>query len=98
MYVGSTVNLKNRWRNHKSDSKNKISTKCYVAKHYTEMTHPNDDNISCLKITPIEIVKFSKNLAARELFWQTNLGTFFTGGNERKDIAKVLKNRIHFDI
>ena len=54
------------------------------------MTHPSDVNISCLKITPIEIVKVFKNMAARELFWQTNLGTFFTEGNERKIFLKSL--------
>ena len=98
MYVGSTVDLKKRWANHKSDSKNKHSKKCYVAKHYCELDHPVDNNVSCLKITPIEIVRHEKNMAARELFWQSNLGTFFTGGNERKDISKALKNRIQYQL
>ena len=98
MYVGSTVDLKKRWANHKSDSKNKHSKKCYVAKHYCDLDHPADNNVSCLKITPIEIVRHEKNMAARELFWQSNLGTFFTGGNERKDISKAIKNRIQYQI
>ena len=98
MYVGSTMDLKKRWANHKSDAKNGKSNKCFVAKHYNNLVHPSDTNISCLRIIPIEIVKYEKNLAARELFWQTNLGTFVTGGNERKDIPKVLKNRIQFSI
>ena len=37
-------------------------------------------------------------MADRELYWQANLGTFYTGGNSRKDIKTVKRNRIQFDI
>ena len=95
MYVGSTVDLKKRWANHKSDSKLKKSKKCHVAKHFNEVDHPN---IDCIKITPIEIVRNINNMARRELYWQANLGTFEIGCNDRKDIPTVLKNRIQYSI
>ena len=95
MYVGSTIDIKKRWANHKSDSKNKKANKCYVSKHFSELNHPDT---SCLCITPIEVVNNINNLPRRELFWQANLGTFYTGGNERKDIPKILRNRIQFNI
>ena len=95
MYVGSTINIKKRWANHKSDSKNKKINKCYVSKHFSELNHPDT---SCFSITPIEIVNNISNLPRRELFWQANLGTFYSGGNERKDIPKILRNRIQYNI
>ena len=97
LYVGSTTNLKKRWANHKSDSKNKKSNKCYVAKHYNENVHPNDD-CNSLIIIPIEAVKNICNLGERELFWQANLWTFQSGGNSRSDIARICKNRIQYQI
>lgn len=97
LYVGSTTNLKKRWANHKSDSKNKKSNKCYVAKHYNENVHPNDD-CNSLIIIPIEAVKNTYNLGKRELFWQANLWTFQSGGNSRSDIARICKNRIQYQI
>ena len=98
MYVGSTMNFKSRWANHKSDAKNGKAKKCWSAKHVCEQHHPKDDNMSFFIITPIEIVKNITRMADRELYWQANLGTIFTGGNSRRDIQTVRKNRIQFDI
>ena len=98
MYVGSTVHSKNRWANHKSDCKNKQVHKCWVAKHTTECKHPEDREFSYLVITPIEIVKNIDRMAERELYWQANLGTLFTGGNSRRDIPKARKSRIQYSI
>ena len=53
-------------------------------------------NVMFLTIVPIEHVWNEKKLLERELFWQANLGTLSTGGNERKDFATVIKNRIQF--
>ena len=95
--TGLTVNFKKRWANHKSDAKNKKDKKCYVAKHYVEFDHPGDD-CNSLVITPIEKVSDNSRLAQREFYWQANLGTFRTGGNERKDMTKILKNRVQYTI
>ena len=62
-----------------------------------EFDHPGDD-CNCLVITPIEKVSDNSRLAQREFYWQANLGNFKTGGNERKDMAKILKNRVQFNI
>ena len=51
-----------------------------------------------LKITPIESVKRVGKMAERELWWQANVGVFETGGNNRKDIQKVLKQRIQYKL
>ena len=96
LYVGSTVNLKKRWANHKSDVKLRKNKKCTVAAHVASMKHPVDNNFMFLNIIPIEKVWKVEKLLERELFWQANLGTLSTGGNERKDFASVLKNRIQF--
>ena len=98
LYVGSTTNFKKRWANHKSDSKLKKTTKCIVAKHYADLVHPSGGDLDCLIITPIEAVRNVNRLAYREFFWQARLGTFQTGGNERKDMMKVLKNRVQYNI
>ena len=94
MYVGSTGNLKERWRNHKSDARLGKVKKCHVAKHFNSTPHPN----MTLVITPIEIVKNVGLLSTRELYWQANVGVFATGGNSRNDIPTVIKNRQNYSI
>ena len=99
LYVGSTTSLKSRWANHKSDSKRGKSNKCWVAHHVNNCQHPTNNDLSFLKIIPIEHVRNESLLLMRETYWQANLGTFFTGGNVRKDLHKVSKNyRIQFSI
>ena len=71
---------------------------CIVAKHYADLVHPSGGDLDCLIITPIEAVRNVNRLAYREFFWQARLGTFQTGGNERKDMMKVLKNRVQYNI
>ena len=97
-YVGSSMDIKKRWANHKSDAKNGKINKCLTAKHVAEHDHPQDKEMSFLTITPIEIVKNINRMMDRELYWQANLGTFFTGGNLRKDIQTVNKSRVQFSI
>ena len=69
-----------------------------MAKHCNETPHPSNSNMDYLTITPIETVVKPNRLAERELYWQANLGVFHTGGNIRKDIPTVLKNRIQYKI
>ena len=59
-YVGSTTDLKARWRNHKSDAKLKKATKCAVADHVTKFKHPEDPQLGFLTIVAIEAVKKRK--------------------------------------
>ena len=98
LYVGSTNNLKKRWANHKSDCKKEKSNKCWVSNHVTSQPHTCSNDISFLKIIAIEVVRSEYRLLEREIFWQANLGTFFTGGNVRKDFHKVSKYRVHHNI
>ena len=44
-YVGSTTDLKARWRNHKSDAKLKKATKCGVADHVTKLSTLRTPNL-----------------------------------------------------
>ena len=96
LYIGSTINLKHRWANHKSSIKTGKNTSCKVADHVGKVLHPKDSELSFLKIIPIEVVKNTNKLLERELFWQANLGTLQCGFNERKDFGTILKNRIQF--
>ena len=85
-YVGSTVNIKARWRNHKSDAKLKKAKKCGVAEHVTKVAHPDDPDFSFLRIIPIEAVVRQESLLNREIYWTCNLGTIFKGMNSRSDV------------
>ena len=56
-YVGSTTDLKARWRNHKSDAKLKKATKCRVADHVTKCKHHEDPQLGFQTIVADEAVK-----------------------------------------
>ena len=94
-YVGSTVNIKARWRNHKSDVKLKKVKKCGVAEHVATLPHPDDPEVSFLKIVPIETVHNADRLLLRETFWTCNLGTIFKGLNSRSDVQTVIRKSNH---
>lgn len=95
-YVGSTVDLKRRWANHKSDTNLGKVNKCMVASHVRGNAHPKDKNLPFLSICPIESVREEDKLLQRELFWQANLGTLTIGLNRRKDLNAVIKRRVHY--
>ena len=96
-YVGSTTNLKLRWANHKSDVNRNKTNKCMVAQHVNMTSHPSNREIPFLTICPIEAVSGGESsLLRRELYWQANLGTLFTGLNCRKDLNAVLKSRVQY--
>lgn len=97
-YVGSTVNLKARWANHKSDVNQSKNSKCMVAHHVNTCPHPKDSEVPFLSICPIEAVKGGDGqLLRRELFWQANLGSLFMGLNRRKDFNSCVKERIQYN-
>ena len=93
LYIGSTVNLCQRWANHKSDCKWRKGHKCRVAQHFVDMEHPADPQFACLRIFAIETVYDPRNLGERETWWQVNLGTTILGLNARSDIAALVHNR-----
>ena len=68
-YVGSTTDLKARWRNHKSDAKLKKATKCGVADHVTKFKHPADPQLGFLTIVAIEAVKEKRDLIEKKDFF-----------------------------
>ena len=88
-YVGSTTKLKARWAGHKSDCNLGLTTKCVVAKHVNALPHPQDRNLSFLSIFPIESVKEERSLLEREIYWQCNTGSVFTGLNVRTDFKTL---------
>lgn len=98
LYIGSTVHLKKRWANHKSDMNLKKGTKCSVAQHVIDKPHPTDTNCSFSQIFAIESVKNPEDLLRREIWWQTNVGTHIVGLNTRRDFQSMLqyRNRIQF--
>ena len=96
LYVGSTINTKKRWANHKSDAKLKKTKKCRVAAHVGGVCHPTDPQLSFITIIPIEHVEREERLLERELYWMANLGTLETGGNERVDVGALMKRRIQY--
>lgn len=97
-YVGSTMNLKLRWANHKSDIKKKKVTKCKMSAHVSNTNHPPDPAVTFMKIFPVESVKDESDLLDREIYWQANLGTLVGGLNERKDFKSVLRHRVQYKV
>ena len=91
-YVGSTTDLRARWRNHKSDAKLRKATKCGVADHVTRFLHPDDPQLDFLTIVAVEAVREKKNLIVREIYWLCNLGTIFKGINSGKDLNSVISS------
>ena len=89
LYVGSTKNLKFRWANHKSDTKLKKTTKCNVSWHVCKESHPESENLDFLQIFAIDSVSDEKKLLQKETFWMCNLGTIFTGLNDRQDLTQL---------
>ncbi|KAL8612203.1 hypothetical protein ACOMHN_048302 [Nucella lapillus] len=93
LYIGSSVNLRHRWSNHKSDCKLRKGHKCHVAQHFLDKQHPVDPQFTCLRIFAIEAVHKKENLGKRETWWQVNVGTIFLGLNIRSDISALVRNR-----
>ncbi|KAL8617391.1 hypothetical protein ACOMHN_035883 [Nucella lapillus] len=62
LYIGSTVNLRHRWTNHKYDCKLRKGHKCHVAQHFLDKQHPVDPQFICLRIFTIEAVHKKENL------------------------------------
>ncbi|KAL8594824.1 hypothetical protein ACOMHN_047541 [Nucella lapillus] len=62
LYIGSSVNLRHRWSNHKSDCKLRKGHKCHVAQHFLDKQHPVDPQFTCLRIFAIEAVHKKENL------------------------------------
>ncbi|KAL8563260.1 hypothetical protein ACOMHN_046843 [Nucella lapillus] len=93
LYIGSSVNLRHRWANHKSDCKLRKGHKCHVAQHFLDKQHPVDPQFTCLRIFAIEAVHKKEDLGKRETWWQVNVGTIFLGLNIRSDISALVRNR-----
>ena len=91
-YVGSTTDLRARWRNHKSDAQLRKATKCEMADHVTRFPHPDDPQLDFLTIVAVEAVREKRNLIVRENYWLCNLGTIFKGMNSRKDPNSVISS------
>ncbi|KAL8586983.1 hypothetical protein ACOMHN_062394 [Nucella lapillus] len=66
LYIGSSVNLRHRWSNHKSDCKLRKGHKCHVAQHFLDKQHPVDPQFTCLRIFAIEAVHKKENLVSRD--------------------------------
>ncbi|KAL8591893.1 hypothetical protein ACOMHN_044389 [Nucella lapillus] len=64
LYIGSSVNLRHRWSNHKSDCKLRKGHKCHVAQHFLDKQHPVDPQFTCLRIFAIEAVHKKENLGS----------------------------------
>ncbi|KAL8615063.1 hypothetical protein ACOMHN_013597 [Nucella lapillus] len=62
LYIGSSVNLRHRWANHKSDCKLRKGHRCHVAQHFLDKQHPVDPQFTCLRIFAIEAVHKKENL------------------------------------
>ena len=91
-YVGSTTDLRARWRSYKSEVKLRKATKCGVADHVTRFPHPDDPQLDFLTIVAVEAVREKRKLIVRENYWLCNLGTIFKGMNSRKDLNSVISS------
>lgn len=97
-YVGSALNLKTRWANHKSDVKLKKNHKCRVAMHMNNEPHPPGDLHTYMEIFAIDAAHSEATLGTQETWWMCNIGTIFVGLNSRKDLNSILRfnNRIQY--
>ena len=84
-YIGSTKDVKARWRNHKSDFNAKRTWKCGWAAHSLD-THPDDREQRFVRAYIIDAVKDESMLLPRELWWQANTGSIFVGLNSRHEL------------
>ena len=97
-YIGSAVDMKKRWANHRTDFINKKLSKCKLAGHsiYPHPTVGKFQPIPYLEVILLESLGEKgddKRLMARELWWQTNIGTLFFGLNKRNDTRSVSLQR-----
>ena len=89
--------MPNRWRKYRTDFKNKNSTTCGMSKHASQHTHPpvaRAQPITCLKVVLLDSLGPNASpdkLIAKEVWWQTNIGTLFFGLNNRTDFNRVAK-------
>ena len=103
VYIGSAIDLKDRWRCHKSDCKLKKVKKCSMARHVNATPHPEitrNGGAPFLEIVPIEAVSDESRLLSRESWWMCNFGSIFDKGlNHRKDFESMnrFKNRIQYN-
>ena len=67
-----------------------------MADHVHTNSHPQDPEYNYLYIVAIEDVRREEQLLSREIYWQANLGSLFTGLNQRKDLNAALKQRINY--
>ena len=95
--IGSSVRKPDRWRKYRSDFKYKNSTTCGLSKHASQYHHPpviRAQPINCLKVIFLDTVgpnASTDKLIAKEVWWQTNVGTLFFGLNNRQDFNRVAK-------
>ena len=92
-YVGSSVDFKPRFREHKSDIKLKKTAKCRTAKHWA--THHKSSGF--LKIMLIQKVCCEKenveaSLHEREIYWQHTLMTMTPHGMNKRDELYIGKS------
>ena len=91
-YIGSSDNIRRRWRNHKSDWKNGNRT-CRLAAHGQDVLHLADPSLQFLTILPIDYTKKKTDLLRSEVWWQENVGIHKFGLNKRNDLAAVSRRR-----
>ena len=87
VYIGSTIDIKPRWRNHKSDFLRKQTHKCGWSAH-SSATHPDDNKVTYTRTLIIDQVNDPSKLIERETWWQANVGTIFVGLNSRHQLLQ----------
>ena len=80
-YVGSTVDMRDRWSKHKYDIRHANWTACGLARHFGQC-HSRDleANINKLEVTLVDCCLEEKDLKKLEDKRMCNLGTLFDGG------------------
>ena len=95
--IGSTINMPARWRKYRSDFKNKNSITCGLSNDASQKEHPpvaRAQSIPCLQVILLDTAgpnASTNQLIAKEVWWQTNIGTLFFGLNNRMDFNRVAK-------
>ena len=91
-YIGSAENVRRRWSRHKSDWNNGNRT-CTLATHGQDIQHPDDPQLKCLTVLPIDVTRKKTDLLRSEVWWQENVGVHKFGLNKRNDLATVSRGR-----
>ena len=88
--MGSTKDLRVRWRRHKWDIRHAMWEVCGLTRHFAHCHQGNlEEAINNLQVTILDHLEGDYSEVALKLIedrWMVNLGTIFQGSNSRNEV------------